>query len=125
MGNSQKAKGQAMTADIIKYSEESVEDNKLSESIEVSEMPNNTIDTHNKLNEDSFSEHSSNQQSSDLGNCFKNGNFIGDISSKFLFDVEKNATVLRKDVLNSIYYGIVDGAMEGIEIPEDCSDSEM
>ncbi|OMJ67527.1 hypothetical protein SteCoe_35274 [Stentor coeruleus] len=127
MGNSQRIKCSGPSVDIPNNPSVPLEIPELSDIIDFSVIPSNKIETHDKLLEDSFSDHSSNQQSSDLAirNCFKNMNDVWSMPKKLRNDLDKNAYLLGIEVSEAVYQGIMSNQIEDSEIPEDSSDSDM
>lgn len=127
MGNSQRIKCSGPSVDIPNNPSVQLEVPELSDIIDFSVIPSNKIETHNKLFDDSFSDHSSNQQSSDLAirNCFENINDFCNMPNKLSNDLDKKAYLLSKEVSEAVYRGIMNNQIEDSYMPDDSSDSDL
>ncbi|OMJ81641.1 hypothetical protein SteCoe_17858 [Stentor coeruleus] len=123
MGNSHRIKCPPPCTDIAKIQVDPVEIPELPEVID--ESFSNSIYTRNNIIEDSFSDHSSNQQSSDLviKICMEFTNDYYNMPKKIRMDLEKSEHMLRKQVSDAMLSGILNNHIEISEIPDNSSDS--
>lgn len=124
MGNSHRVNCSPSCTSIAKIQVDPAEIPELPYSIDESFI--NSIYTRKNVIEDSFLEHSSNQQSFDLKTKInmKLTNDYYNMSKKIHMDLEESEHVIREQFSNSILSNILNNHIEISEVPDNSSDSD-